>query len=119
MLPRSTEEGNSIPDSGISLEAPGASLTNPAPPQSPGPAGKLSASEGDTPADHSAYWLSTGNLAAAAAYQRAEQPLVQRRVVYGMAAAFGAGQGGGSASEWYDMLERPCGVSSCQWSARS
>ena len=87
VLPRSTEEGNSIPDSGISLEAPGASITKPAPAQSPGPAGKPSASDGDTPAGHRSYWRPTVSPAAVAAYQRAEQPLVPRHVVYGMTAA--------------------------------
>jgi hypothetical protein len=64
-----------------------------------------------------AYWLSTGGLAAA--YERAEQPTMQRRVVDGMASNFGAGQAGGSASEWYDISSRPGGVRSYQWSARS
>ena len=67
---------------------------------------------------HNAYWLSTGGLAAAV-YQRAGQPVMQRRVIDGMASNFGAGQAGGSASEWYDMSGRPGGVSSYQWSARS
>ena len=67
---------------------------------------------------HNAYWLSTGGLAAAA-YQHAEQPEMQQRIVNGMASAFRAGQPGGSASEWYDLSGRPGGVSSYQWSARS